>query len=41
MRILVCNDDGISAPGLERMRQAAQRLSDDIWVVDPDGKRTA
>ena len=41
MRILVCNDDGISAPGLERLWQAAQHLSKDIWIVAPDGKRTA
>lgn len=41
MRILVCNDDGIDAPGLEFLAQAARTLSDDVWVVAPDGKRTA
>jgi 5'-nucleotidase len=41
MRILVSNDDGIDAPGLARLIEVAQRLSDDVWVVAPDGKRTA
>ncbi|CAN7299160.1 5'/3'-nucleotidase SurE [Mesorhizobium sp. LjRoot246] len=41
MRILICNDDGIEAPGLARLVNAASVLSDDVWVVAPDGKRTA
>ncbi|TPM04806.1 5'/3'-nucleotidase SurE [Mesorhizobium sp. B2-3-10] len=41
MRILICNDDGIEAPGLARLVNAALGLSDDVWVVAPDGKRTA
>ena len=41
MRILICNDDGIEAPGLARLVEAACALSDDVWVVAPDGKRTA
>ncbi|WP_412050759.1 5'/3'-nucleotidase SurE [Hoeflea sp. Naph1] len=41
MRILVCNDDGIDAPGLAMLEQVARRLTDDVWVVAPDGKRTA
>ncbi|MCM0753241.1 hypothetical protein DEA98_25900 [Brucella pseudogrignonensis] len=41
MRILVANDDGIDAPGLDRLARAARCLSDDVWVVAPDGKRTA
>jgi 5'-nucleotidase len=41
MRILICNDDGIDAPGLARLVSAAGVISDDIWVVAPDGKRTA
>lgn len=41
MKILVANDDGIDAPGLARLTQVAERLSDDVWVVAPDGKRTA
>lgn len=41
MRILICNDDGNEAPGLARLVNAASGLSDDLWVVAPDGKRTA
>ena len=41
MRILVCNDDGIEAPGLARLVSAASLVSEDIWVVAPDAKRTA
>ncbi|PRD44048.1 5'/3'-nucleotidase SurE [Phyllobacterium phragmitis] len=41
MRILVCNDDGIDAPGLKLLEEVARRLSDDVRVVAPDGKRTA
>ena len=41
MRILICNDDGIDAPGLERLREAARSVTDDLWTVAPDGKRTA
>ncbi len=35
MRILVTNDDGIHAPGLETMERIARTLSDDVWVVAP------
>lgn len=41
MRILVCNDDGIEAPGLEFLAKTAARLSDDVWVVAPEVKHTA
>ena len=41
MRILICNDDGIEAPGLAHLVNAASGLSTDVWVVAPDGKRTA
>ncbi len=34
-RILISNDDGIDAPGLECLRDIASRLSDDVWVVAP------
>lgn len=36
MRILVTNDDGIEAPGLDAMQQIASELSDDVWVVAPE-----
>lgn len=35
MRILVTNDDGISAPGLVTLEAIAAELSDDVWVVAP------
>ncbi len=41
MKILVCNDDGIDAPGLARLASAAKSVSDDVWVVAPERKHTA
>jgi 5'-nucleotidase len=36
MRILVTNDDGIHAHGLEICEQIARALADDVWVVAPE-----
>ena len=36
MRILITNDDGIHAPGLEVLRRIAARFSEDVWVVAPE-----
>jgi 5'-nucleotidase len=36
MRILVTNDDGIHAEGLEVCEKIARELSDDVWVVAPE-----
>src|SRR3984957_11147934 len=36
MRILVTNDDGINAPGLDVCSEIARALSDDVWVVAPE-----
>ena len=36
MRILLTNDDGIHAPGLESLERIARVLSDDIWIVAPE-----
>jgi 5'-nucleotidase len=36
MRILVTNDDGINAPGLDTCAEIARALSDDVWVVAPE-----
>ena len=41
MRTLVCNDDGIDAPGLAMLVHAAEALSQDVWCVAPEAKRTA
>ncbi len=35
MRILLTNDDGIHAPGLEVLEKIARTFSDDIWIVAP------
>jgi 5'-nucleotidase len=35
-RILVTNDDGIHAPGLEALVEIATQLSSDVWVVSPE-----
>ncbi len=36
MRILVTNDDGIEAPGLDALCRIAAQLSDDVTVVAPE-----
>jgi len=36
MRILITNDDGIHAPGLDVCEQIARGLSDDVWIVAPE-----
>jgi 5'-nucleotidase len=36
MRILVTNDDGIHAPGLDVAERIARTLSDEVWVVAPE-----
>src|SRR6202049_5066774 len=36
MRILLTNDDGVHARGLEVLEEIARTLSDDIWVVAPE-----
>ncbi|MEP7222452.1 MAG: 5'/3'-nucleotidase SurE [Novosphingobium sp.] len=35
MRILLTNDDGINAPGLNVLERIARQLSDDIWICAP------
>src|SRR5258708_30619356 len=36
MRILLTNDDGVHAYGLDVLEEIARTLSDDIWVVAPE-----
>ncbi|MGQ3674296.1 5'/3'-nucleotidase SurE [Xanthobacter sp. TB0139] len=36
MRILVTNDDGIHAPGLDACARIARHFSEDVWVVAPE-----
>ncbi|MGQ7830911.1 5'/3'-nucleotidase SurE [Altererythrobacter sp. Z27] len=40
MRILVTNDDGIHAPGIEVLEAIAHELSDDVWVCAPSDNQT-
>jgi len=40
LRILITNDDGVDAPGLALMREIAAELSDDVWVVAPEGNQS-
>lgn len=35
MKILICNDDGIDAPGIQVMERIARELTDDVWIVAP------
>jgi 5'-nucleotidase len=36
LRILLSNDDGIHASGLERLERLMRELTDDVWVVAPE-----
>ena len=36
MRILLTNDDGIHAEGLDALERIARTLSDDVWIVAPE-----
>jgi 5'-nucleotidase len=40
VRILLSNDDGIHAPGLEVLETIARTLSDDVWIVAPEVERS-
>ncbi|MGH6912549.1 MAG: 5'/3'-nucleotidase SurE [Geminicoccales bacterium] len=39
-RILLSNDDGIHATGLETLERIARSLSDDVWVVGPEAEQS-
>ncbi len=36
MRILITNDDGVNAEGLDICVEIARALSDDVWIVAPE-----
>lgn len=40
LRILITNDDGVDAPGMAIMAEIARALSDDVWIVAPDGNQS-
>ena len=39
-RILVTNDDGIHAAGLDALVEIASQLSKDVWVVAPEANQS-
>ena len=39
-RILVCNDDGVEAPGIKLLARIAKSLSRDVWVVAPEQEQS-
>ena len=39
-RILITNDDGISAEGIKILRGIANEFSDDVWVVAPEHEKS-
>jgi len=36
MRILLTNDDGIHAAGLQLLERIARQFSDDVWIIAPE-----
>jgi 5'/3'-nucleotidase SurE len=40
LRILVSNDDGVHAPGLEVAEKIARALTDDVWTVVPETEQS-
>jgi 5'-nucleotidase len=40
LRILLCNDDGVHAPGLKTLEKIARQITDDIWVVAPEHEQS-
>lgn len=39
-RILISNDDGVHAPGLRVLRDVAEALCDEVWVVAPNSEQS-
>jgi 5'-nucleotidase len=40
MRILITNDDGVHAAGLQACEKIARTLSDEVWVVAPESDQS-
>lgn len=40
LRILLTNDDGIHAPGLQSLIRIAAQLSDDVWIAAPESEQS-
>lgn len=41
MRILITNDDGIQAAGIRKLAEIASKVAEEVYVVAPDGNRSA
>ena len=41
MHILLTNDDGLQAPGLQALKKEMARFADQVTVVAPAGQRSA
>jgi 5'-nucleotidase len=39
-RVLVCNDDGIDAPGIKLLAKLAHTLAREVWVVAPEREQS-
>ena len=39
-KILITNDDGINAPGIELLINAAKRISSDITIIAPEREQS-
>ena len=39
-RILITNDDGITADGIKIVRRIANEFSNDVWVVAPEHEKS-
>lgn len=40
LRVLLCNDDGIHAAGLQTLKKIASHISRDIWTVAPEAEQS-
>jgi 5'-nucleotidase len=39
-RVLIVNDDGIHAPGIQLLEKIVRRYTDNVWVVAPDEEKS-
>ncbi len=39
-KVLIVNDDGIHAPGIQLLEKIVRRYTDDVWVVAPDEEKS-
>lgn len=39
-RVLIANDDGIHAPGIQLLEKVVRKYCDDVWVIAPDEERS-